>query len=219
MGQTTAPQIGKTHKQKRRMTVHQADPLPRQRLAWELVLVRKTCTVVSGGSVGTSLRDRNCRAPSHQGHPHFGEFSSWSSTRFTGWISVTVPGAPGRQGDAQSTVPHRLHVGTSYWSLATKVLGKSNWSGRRQIANSSPLLAILTLLNRQGNGEVWVKFSLERRLTKSVTERKSIHSALAEPNTKHQELWWRKIGYFTDEWRHSREGKANDQKPSLSKGM
>lgn len=52
MGQTTAPQIGKTHRQIRRMTVHQADPLPRQRLAWELVLVRKTCTVVSGGSVG-----------------------------------------------------------------------------------------------------------------------------------------------------------------------
>ena len=46
-----------------------------------------------------------------------------------------------------------------------------------------------------------------------------VHPALAEPNTKHQELQWRVIGYFIDVWYHLGEPEADTLKLELSNSM
>lgn len=52
-----------------------------------------------------------------------------------------------------------------------------------------------------------------------IEKNKFIHSVLVQPNTKYQELQWRNIGYFNDDWRYPWEGEAKAQKLELLDGV
>lgn len=52
-----------------------------------------------------------------------------------------------------------------------------------------------------------------------IEQKKLVHRALAEPNTKYRELQCRNVGDFIDIWHHPGEREAHAQKPKRQGGV